>query len=65
MLIMVVLIGGTGGTTTTDWKEDEPGEHRSHWSHRLVPPLQDQIPWSTTGTTSPTEKLKAEDLALK
>jgi hypothetical protein len=45
--------------------EDEVGEHRSHWSHRLVPPLQDQIPWSTTGTTSPTEKLKAEDLALK
>jgi hypothetical protein len=39
--------------------EDEVGAHRSH---RLVPPLQHQIPWSTTGTTSPTEKLKAEDL---
>ena len=55
MLIIVVLIGGTGGTTM----KYEVGEHRSHL---LVPPLQHQIPWSTTGTTSPTEKLKAEDL---
>ena len=48
-----------GGSRCMDHHEDEAGEHRSH---RLVPPLQDQIPWSTTGTTSPTEKLKAEDL---
>jgi hypothetical protein len=60
MLIMVVPIGGTGGTTVNDWpRKTNPANTRSH---RLVPPLQHQIPWSTTGTTSPTEKLKAEDL---
>jgi hypothetical protein len=36
--------------------EDEVGEHRSHWSHRRVPPLQHRIRWSNTGTTGPTEK---------
>src|SRR6516162_3803311 len=51
--------GGTDRWDRWDHHEDEVGEHRSH---RLVPPLQDQIPWSTTGTTSSTEKLKAEDL---
>src|SRR6516165_11757760 len=51
--------GGTERWDRSDHHEDEVGEHRSH---RLVPPLQHQIPWSTTGTTSPTEKLKAEDL---
>src|SRR6516164_8682288 len=51
--------GGTDRWDRWDHHEDEVGEHRSH---RLVPPLQHQIPWSTTGTTRPTEKLKAEDL---
>ena len=51
MLIMVVLIGETGGTTM---KTKLANTGPTGW-------YQHQIPWSTTGTTSPTEKLKAED----
>jgi hypothetical protein len=61
---MVVLIGGTGGTTRP-WK-NEPGEHRSHWSHPAVPPVRTKILCSTTGTTGPIEKLaKAKGVADK
>jgi hypothetical protein len=61
MLIMVVLIGGTGGTP-------RPIGHGRRTPRTPVPPagttLQHRNPWGTTGTTSPTEKLKAEDLGF-
>jgi hypothetical protein len=42
--------------------ENEPGEHRSHWSHPAVPPARTKILYSTTGTLGTTEKLaKAKD----
>ena len=53
--LLVVLIGGTGGTTMTDCAR------QSHWSHPAVPPIRTKILCSTTGTTGPTEKLARQD----
>ena len=42
--------------------EDEPAEHRSHWSHPAVPPIRTKILFSTTGTTSSTEETVEETI---
>jgi hypothetical protein len=57
---MVVLQGGTGGTTLNDC--------RSAWQPRTGPTqryhlFRTKILWSTTGTTGPTEKLKSNELS--